>query len=117
MDNSRLKIEKYKAILYCEAYLDTEYTIYDVKTLINEVHQNFIPPIDVVLTKVGSYSLTSDAQNMLMQDVKVFRNFIYVVDDAIKRASAEFAALSYMEPYNARIASSKEEAFTMLKNK
>ena len=114
MDSGRLKFENYKGVLYCEAYLDTEYTADDIKVVIDEIRENFTPPIDVIVKKVGSYSLDSDAQNMLIQNIKEIRNFIYVVDSITKNSSAEFAALTYMEPYNTRIASSKEEAYMML---
>lgn len=30
MDNDRMRIENYKGDVYCERYLDTEYTVEDV---------------------------------------------------------------------------------------
>lgn len=105
----------YKGVLYCEAYLETEYTVDDIKTMIDEIRENFTPPVDVILKKVGSYSLDSEAQRMLVETVKEFRNFVYVVDNKTKRASAEFAISDYMKPYNTRIARTREEAYMMLK--
>ncbi len=114
MDNGRLKIESYKGIVYCEAYLDIEYTADDVQSIIDEAKNFFSLPVDVILKKAGSYSLSTEAQVMLMKHVDEFRHFVYVVDDKIKKGSAEYAITTYMKSYNTRIATTKEEAYEML---
>lgn len=114
MDNGRLKLENFNGVLYCEAYLDTEYTIADIRTMIDEIKKNFTPPVDVILNKTGSYSLASNAQRLLARNIKEFRNFVYVVDTDAKQASAEFAVANYMKSYNTRIARNKKEAFAIL---
>jgi len=117
MDNGRLRIENYKGVVYCEWYLDdTEYTEEDVKSMIEEIHNNFSPPVDIILKKSGSYSFSSGGQLMAKNNIKEFRNFIYIVDNMTKRTSAEYAVSTYMKKYNTRIASSKEEAYMMLKD-
>lgn len=114
MDNGRLRIENYKGVVYCEWYLDTEYTAEDVKSMIDEIQKNFTPPVDIILKKAGSYSFDVNGQLMLKNKVEEFRNFIYVVDNVTKRASAKYAISTYMKQYNSRIAVSKEEAYMML---
>ncbi len=114
MDNGRLKIENYKGVMYCEAYLDAEYTVDDIKVMLAEARANFIPPVDVILKKTGSYSLTLDAQLLLARHVAEFREFVYVVDNVTKKSSAEYAIATYMKVYNTRIAGSKEEAYELL---
>lgn len=116
MDNGRLRIENYNGVVYCEWYLDTEYTVEDVKSMIDEIHENFTPPVDIILKKAASYSFCLEGQLFLKNKVEEFRNFIYVVDNMTKHASAEYATSTYMKQYNARIATSKEEAYMMLKN-
>ena len=44
MDNGRLKIENYKVVVYCEAYLDEEYTASDILDIVAEIRKNFTPP-------------------------------------------------------------------------
>ena len=114
MDNGRLRIEDFKGVLYCEAYLDIEYSTKDIQSMIDEAKENFSVPVDVILNKIGSYSLSSKAQIMLMKHVEEFRHFVYVVDDDKKKGSAEYAASTYMKSYNTRIAGSKEEAYEKL---
>ena len=114
MDNGRIKIENYNNVLYCDAYRDIEYTEEDVELIIDEAKRNYTLPVDVILKKSGSYSLSSNAQVLLMRNINEFRNFVYVVDDEKKRSSASYAISTYMKPYNTRIADSKEEAYEML---
>ena len=114
MDNGRIRIENYKGVVYCEWYLDTEYTAEDGQSMIDEIQKNFTPPANIILKKAGSYSFNVDGQLMLMNKVEEFGNFIYVVDNATKRASAEYAVSTYMKQYNSRVAVSKEEAYMML---
>lgn len=114
MDNGRLKIVNYKGVVYCEAYLNEEYTAADIQDIAAEIRKNFTPPVNVILRKAGSYSLANDGQQLLLKGIKEINQFVYVVDNNIKRVSAEFAASTYMKPYNTRVANSKEEAYKML---
>lgn len=115
-DNGRIKMESYHGILYCEAYMDGEFTVEDVDSVTNEITEHYNGYSDVIFNKVGSYSINAEAQIKLELKVKEFRNFIYVADTAIKKHSSEFAAKSYMEPYNTKVASTKEEAYKILKS-
>lgn len=114
MDNGRLKIENYHGVVYCEAYLDEEYTASDIQDIVAEIRKNFTTPANVILKKAGSYSLANDAQQLLLKGIKEIGKFAYVVDNKTKRASAEYAASTYMKPYKTCVASSKEEAYKLL---
>jgi hypothetical protein len=39
---------------------------------------------------------------------------VYVADEKVKIDSAEYAAANYMQPYNTRVARTKEEAYALL---
>ena len=114
IDNGRLRMKSYQGILYCEAYMDDEFSLDDLASMINEIRKNYNSYSDVILKKVGTYSVALDAQLKLSRKVKEFRNFVYLVNSDVKKASAEYAAASYMNPYNTRVATTIEDAFTML---
>lgn len=114
IDTGRIKMENYKGVLYCDAYMDDEFNLEDLAAMRAEIHKHFDSHADVILTKVGSYSVSVDAQTTLWKGIPEFRNFVYVVDDDWKRDSAEYASKTYMRPYNAKVANSREEAFALL---
>jgi len=115
MDTGRIRMENYMGVLYCEAYMSDEFSLRDLESMRAMIRENFSPASDVILKKADSYSVSADAQAVLQKGVKEFRSFVYVVDDKRKKASAEFAATNYMERYNTRVASTKEEAYAMLR--
>ena len=115
MDTGRIKMENYKGVLYCDAYMNDEFTLSDLESMRAEIRKNYAPSTDVILKKTGSYSVSAKAQTVLWKGVEEFRNFVYVADEIIKKESAEYAAENYMKPYNTRVASSKEEAYAMLR--
>jgi len=117
MDTGRIKMENLKGILYCDAYMNDEFTLNDLESMREEIRKNYAPSTDVILKKSGSYSVSAEAQAELMKGIEEFRNFVYVADVKVKRESAEFAATFYMKPYNTRVARTKEEAYTMLSEK
>lgn len=107
-------MESFRGILYCEAYMDDEFSIADLDSMLEEIRKNYGGYSDVILKKTGAYSVAVDAQLKLARRVKEFRHFVYVVDNAVKRASAQFAATSYMKHYATQVASSREEACELL---
>ena len=114
MDNGRIKMEDYKGILYCDAYMNDEFTLADLESMRAEIRARYASATDIILKKSGSYSVSGEAQAALWSGVKEFRNFVYVAHEKIKRGSAEYAAASYMKPYNTRVADTLEEAYAML---
>lgn len=108
-------MESYNGVLYCEAYMNDSFTADDVGAMIDEINQNYDGCVDIILKKTGSYSVSMEAQLLLMKKIKEFRNFVYVADTGRKIEASEYAAKSYMSKYNARVSSSKKEAFGMLK--
>ena len=116
MDTGRIRMNNFNGILYCEAYMNDEFTLSDLHSMLEEIREHYSPATDVILKKVGSYSVSIDAQLTLMKGVDEFRNFVYVTDEPRKRESAVFAAQNYMKAYNTRVASTKEEAYAMLRN-
>ncbi len=114
MDNGRLKINDHDGIVFCDAYLDDEWTVEDVHALVDEIRNSFSPPVDVILRRTGSYSIASEAQALLATNLPEFKRIIYVVDTPTKRASVAFAIKSYMKSYDVEIADSLEEAVGIL---
>lgn len=117
MDTGRIRMEDYRGVLYCEAYMNDEFNLDDLAAMRAEIHKNYSSHSDVILTKAGTYSVSVQAQTTLWKGIPEFRNFVYVVDNDWKRESAEYAAMTYMRPYNARVASSREEAYEILQEK
>lgn len=114
MDTGRIKMEDYHGVLYCEAYMEDEFSLNDLAAMRSEIHKNYNSNSDVILKKAASYSVAVDAQTTLWKGIPEFRNFVYVVDNDWKRESAEYAAMTYMRPYNTKVASTREEALGML---
>lgn len=114
-ENSRIKMESYNGILFCDAVMNDEFTSEDVKSIVHEIKTNYNGHSDIILKKSGSYAVSIDAQIMLMSKVDAFRNFVYVAETSIKKESAKYAAVSYMAKYNTKVATSKEEAYAILK--
>ena len=117
IDNGRIRMENYKGILYCEAYMDDEFTVEDVQFMADEIRKNYGGRTDIILKKVGAYSVSTEAQIRLTTGIEEFRNFVYVADSQIKKDSAKYAASSYMSTYNAKVCDSKEEAYAILMGK
>ena len=115
MDTGRIKMENFKGILYCDAYMNDEFGLSDLESMRTEIRDNYSPPTDVILKKSGSYSVSAEAQAVLWKGIEEFKNFVYVADENVKKACAKYAAEHYMEPYNTRVANSKEEAYAMLR--
>ncbi|MBD3610697.1 MAG: hypothetical protein HUJ30_09130 [Gammaproteobacteria bacterium] len=113
-DNGRIRMTAFNNILYCEAYMEGEFTLDDASSILDEARANYELPVDVILYKASTYSVTVEVQLMMSNKLDELRNFVYIVDNETKKASAEFAADTYMKPYNARIASSLDEAYAML---
>lgn len=94
--------------------MEDEFSLEDLAAMRVEIHKNYGSQSDVILKKAGSYSVAVEAQTTLWKGIPEFRNFVYVVDNEWKRESAQYAAKTYMQPYNARVANTKEEAYAML---
>lgn len=115
MDNGRLNITNYLGVVLCDAYLDDEWTVEDVHALVNEIHDNFAPQVDIIIRKTGSYSITNEAQALLETNLPELNRVVYVVDTPTKRSSVEYAKKSYMRTYNIEVASTLEEALKIIK--
>jgi hypothetical protein len=117
MDYDRVKIADYNGAMYVEAYMDDEMSLEDLNVVRSAACKLFSCPVDVIWKKVGSYSVSIDVQKLATEGIKEFRNFVYVASEPKKRQIAEFALESYMESCcNARIATSKEDAFALIKS-
>lgn len=115
MASNRIKFENYHGILYCEAMMDDEFKAEDLEAMRSEIREHFASCADVILKRVGGYSVASeDAQLALWEGIPEFRNFIYVIDNISQENALRYAALTYMDKYNTRVARSKEEAYAML---
>jgi hypothetical protein len=116
-DNSRISMRDYNGVLYCEAYMADEFRVGDVQSMIEVIKSHYSGNCDIILKKVGNYSVSVEAQIFLSKGVREFGSFIYVVDSEIKRESAEYASQTYMKSYNAAIATSIEQAYQKLQQR
>lgn len=114
--NPRIKMQPYRDALLCDAHIDDELSLEDLQAIRDEIRLRYSPPMDVIFIRSSSYSVSAEVQSILSSHIEEFRNFVYVVDTPRKRTSAEFAAGSYMQPYNTQIAGSVEEAYFLLLN-
>ena len=117
MDNGRIKMVDYHGILQCDVYMDDEFSLNDLSAIREEIRKNYSPSADIICVNSGSYSISLEVQKAAMAGIDEFRNIVYVVDGKTKRDSAEYAASTFMRPYNARVASSVKEAHDILKRK
>ena len=114
-DTGRITMESYNGVLYCEAYMNDEFSVDDVMSMTDEINKNYGGCVDVIFKKIGSYAVSIGAQLLLHKKVKEFKNFVYVADTERKIEASEYAASSYMSEYNTKIASSTEEAIEILR--
>ena len=115
MSQMRIKFEDYKGVLYCDAIFNDEFTLSDLEAIREEIRKNYTVPADVIYKRTGSYSVAADAQMVLWKGIPEFRNFIYVFEEKSKENPVRYATETYMFKYNARAASTKEEAYAMLR--
>jgi len=113
-DTGRIIMEPYKGILYCDAYMSDDFSLDDLNAILDEIRENYAANTDLILRKSGTYSVSVDVQMKLFGVVPEFRNIAYVVDNEVKKASAAYAAETYMQSYKICIAASKEEAYAAL---
>lgn len=114
VDNGRIRMRALDGVLYCEAYMNDEFKVSDVQAMIDCIKKHFFGKCDIILKKIGSYSVSVEAQIFLSKGVREFGNFVYVVDSDVKYESAEYAAHTYMKAYNTKVARSIELAQKML---
>ena len=110
-----MKMEDYRGVLYIETRMNDEFTLNDLNVMRDEIRKKYSHPVDVICKRAGSYSVALSAQTEARKGIEEFRNFVYVVDDMVKKQSARYATLSYMAQYNAQVAKSKEKAFEILR--
>lgn len=115
MENGRLNITNYKGVVVCDAFLNDEWSVEDVYTLVDEIRKHFSPPSDIIVRKTGSYSVSTEAQTLLETNLPEFGRVVYVADTEHKRSSAEYAKTSYMKHYNVEVADSIEQAYEILR--
>lgn len=113
-DTGRIKMQDFRGLLYCDAYMNDEFGVDDVEAMAAEIREHYGSHSDIILKKSGIYSVSVAAQLKLIEGVPEFGNFCYVVADKIKRSSAEYASISYMAQYNTQVADSMEQAFELL---
>lgn len=114
MDTGRIKMENYHGVLFCDVYLNDEFSLNDLSSIREEIRRNYAPCTDLICMSTGSYSISIEVQKAALDGISEFRNVVYVAKDVIKTGSAEYAAATFMKPYNARVATTKEEAHELL---
>lgn len=117
MDSERIKLENYNGVLYCDACMDDEFSLEDLEVIRNEIRKNFSSSTNLIYKESGSFSVAGDVQKILWKGIDEFLNVVFVAENEPKRASARYAAETFMRKYNARIAMSKEAAHAMLNEK
>lgn len=117
MDTGRIKLENYNGVLYCDVYMDDEFSMGDLQAIQDEIRKNFSSSTNVICKESGCFSVAADVQKLLWKGIEEFLNVVYVVDNESKRSAARYAAETYMVKYNTQVAGTKEAAYAILKNK
>lgn len=114
IDNGRLRMRDLDGVLYCEAYMSDEFSRADVKSMVDVIRAHYHGKADIILKKDASYSVSVEAQVFLSKGVPEFGNFVYLVNNDLRRGSAEYAAETYMKRYNAQVTDRLEHARQLL---
>ena len=117
MDSGRIKLEEFNGVLFCDAYMNDEFSLGDLETIRDEIRRNFSSSTDLICRESGSFSVAGDVQKTLCKGIDEFLNVVYVAENDAKRNAARYAAETYMQKYNIRIADSKEAAYALLSQK
>jgi len=96
--------------------MDDEFTVDDLNIIRDEIRKNYSARADLIYKETGSYSVAGGVQKILWKGIEEFMNVVYVAETESKKTSARYAAETYMNKYNARLASTKEAAYTLLRN-
>jgi hypothetical protein len=114
MVSTRIKLENYNGVLYCDACMDDEFSKGDLEAIRDEIRKNFSSSTDLICKESGCFSVAADVQKMLWEGIEEIINVVYVAENQSKRNNAKYAAETYMVKYNTRVAETKEAAYAML---
>lgn len=108
-------MENYHGILCCDVYMNDELSLRDLDAIREEIRRNYARCADIICISTGSHSISIEVQKAALEGINEFRNVVYVVDGKTQKDCAEYAAATFMKPYNARIVNTLEEAHELLK--
>ncbi len=116
MDNGRIRIENYKDALLCDVYLDGELVKDDILWAIEEIGKSYDFPVDIIVKRTGSYSLSMDMQEMLMNGIEeLLGSIALVTNDKRKKKVANYERAIFLKAYKCGVFNTVDEAYRFLK--
>ncbi|MCW8888399.1 MAG: hypothetical protein OQK25_04995 [Gammaproteobacteria bacterium] len=118
MDNGKVKIYLKNSIPVIEIYHDGEIDITDTHWIDHSLHNNFDPPlespIDLIIDRVGSYSLSEDAYMSINKFMAHAKRVAFVLHRKQQEVVSNLAANTYMSGHPVKQFYSIDEAFEWL---
>ena len=120
MDNGKIRIEVREGVPIIDIYHHGEIGLDDIvwttQTLLNDIEPPLSLPVDIIVNRSGSYSLSEDAY-MSMKElmIKSYR-IAYVIYNPIQDVVVTMAANTYLSDKKVRKFSSIEDALSWIQN-
>jgi len=118
-DSGKIRIQVRDGIPIIDVYHDGELMLEDIswikRTLVDELSLTPQPPIDIIVDRNGSYSLSADAYINMQQMMREANHVAYVIHAPSQNAVVDLAANSYLADKPVEKFSSLEEAIGWIK--
>lgn len=120
MDNGKIRIEIREGIPVITVYHDGELGLADVTwithTLLHDIKPALPLPADIIVDRIGSYSLSEDAYINMRELMKESHRVAYVVHNKAQKVLVDLAANSYLADKKVANFSTIEEAITWIQS-
>jgi len=120
MDNGKIRIEIRDGIPIIDVYHNGELQLADVvwinHTLLNELEPPLQLPVDIIVDRTASYSLSEDAYINMQKLMKASNRVAYVTHAPAQDVLVDLAANSYLADKKVGKFSTIEEALNWIKN-
>lgn len=118
-DSGKIRVEVREGIPVVEVYHNGELTLTDIlwikHTLLNEMDPPLKLPVDFIIDRVGSYSLSEDAYINMQQIVSEGNRIAFVTHSPTQEVVTDLAANSYLREKMVKKFPSVDEALNWIK--
>ncbi|MCW8887898.1 MAG: STAS/SEC14 domain-containing protein [Gammaproteobacteria bacterium] len=120
IDNGKIRIEIREGVPVLEIYHNGELELADIvwmnHTLLNNIEPPLNLPIDFIVDRLGSYSLSEAAYINMQKLVKGSRRIAFVTHSPTQDVVSDLAANSYLSEQKVQRFSSIDDALMWLQN-
>ena len=117
-DNGKIKIDIRAGAPIIDVYHNGELQLADVvwinHTLLHEIEPPLQSPVDIIVNRSGSYSLSEDAYMNMQELMKESNRVAYVIHNPAQEIMVELAANSYLANKKVAQFNTVEEALAWL---